>query len=121
MALPHADPWQPISVAPLGAALADTPSHALLKTHSLELIRLVLRGGEGVPPHSVYGEVTLHCLEGEVVVEGEGAQCRLRAQQVVLLPACTRFTMRSDAGASLLMTVHTPPGKPGSGSATTGA
>lgn len=118
MALPHASPWQAIDLSPLGGALSDTPAHALIKTHALELIRLVLRAGETRPPHSVYGEMTLHCLEGEVAVEGEGVQCRLRAQQIMLLPAQARYALQALSDASVLMTVQLPPGLPGSGSST---
>ncbi len=118
MALPHASPWQAIDLTPLRDALPGTPPHALIKTHALELIRLVLRAGETVPPHSVYGEMTLHCLEGEVAVEGEGAACRLKAQQVVLLPAQAQYAIRAFTDASVLMTVQLPPGLPGSGSST---
>lgn len=118
MALPHAQPWQPVDIAPLGPALAGASTHALLKTHALELMRLVLRAGDGLPPHSVYGEITLHCLEGTVVVEGEGPSCRLTAQQVVLLPARALHAVRAETDASLLLTVQLPPGLPGSGSST---
>jgi quercetin dioxygenase-like cupin family protein len=118
MALPHAEPWQPIDLAPLGGALPDVPAHALIKTHALELIRLVLRAGETRPPHNVYGEMTLHCLEGEVAVEGEGGVCQLQANQVVLLPAQARYALRAVRDASVLMTVQLPPGLPGSGSST---
>jgi quercetin dioxygenase-like cupin family protein len=118
MAMSHAEPWQAIDLAPLGGALPDTPAHALVKTHALELIRLVLRAGETRPPHSVYGEMTLHCLEGELVVEGEGVDCALRPNQLVLLPAQARYALRALRDASVLMTVQLPPGLPGSGSST---
>ncbi|MEW6707284.1 MAG: cupin domain-containing protein [Pseudomonadota bacterium] len=118
MALPHASPWQAIDVSPLGAAIADTPTHALLKTHVLELMRVVLRAGETLPPHSVYGELTLHCLEGEVVVEGDGVECPLKTQEMVLLPAQAQHALRALRDSSLLLTVQLPPGRPGSESST---
>jgi len=118
MALPHANPWQAVDLSPLGNAIAGTPPHALIKTHALELIRLVLRAGESTPEHKVYGEMTLQCLEGEVVVEGEGTHCRLAGRSVVLLPAQVRHSIRALSDASVLMTVQLPPGMPGSGSST---
>ncbi|WP_310735336.1 hypothetical protein [Mitsuaria sp. TWR114] len=66
MALPHAAPAQPIDVAPLGAALSGTPSSALFKSEGLEVMRVVLPQGKSLPPHKVDGEITLHCLEGEL-------------------------------------------------------
>ena len=68
MALSHSDPGKPIDARPLGERLAATPSHALLKTGSLELMRVVLRAGESLPPHAVDAEATLHCIEGSVRV-----------------------------------------------------
>lgn len=118
MALPHAEPWQAIDLAPLGDALSNTPAHALMKTHALELIRLVMRRGETLPPHSVYGEMTLHCLEGDVAIEGAEVVCELGPHQLVLLPAQARYAIRALSDASVLMTVQLPPGLPGSGSST---
>lgn len=119
MALPHARPGQPIDISPLGPDLAHAASHAILKTRSLELMRIVLCRGAELPPHSVYGECTLLCLEGAVVVEADGSACELRANQLVLLPALQMHAVRAMEDASLLLTIQTPPGLPGSASSTT--
>jgi quercetin dioxygenase-like cupin family protein len=118
MALSHAKPGQPIDIAPLGPALQRSASHAILKTRALELMRLVLRRGEAVPPHQVYGELTLLCLEGAVVVDAGGRSCELRDHQIVLLPAQQDYALRALEDSSLLMTVQLPPGLPGSASST---
>ena len=118
MALSHAKPWQTIDISPLGGALRASATHAILKTHALELMRIVLPAGEALPPHSVYGELTLLCLEGVVEVDGDGVGCRLAAHQLALLPAQARYAVRALQDASLLMTGQLPPGLPGSGSST---
>ena len=118
MALPHARPGQPIDIGPLGPDLAHAASHAILKTQALELMRIVLRRGGQLPAHSVYGECTLLCLEGSVVVEAEGTSCELRANQLVLLPALQMHAVRALEDASLLLTIQLPPGLPGSASST---
>jgi quercetin dioxygenase-like cupin family protein len=120
VALAHARPGQVIDIAPLGAALRESASHAILKTHALELMRVVLRAGEVLPPHSVYGESTLLCIEGVVSVDmtAEG-RCELRPGQLLLLPALAQHAIRAQEDASLLRTVQLPPGLPGSGSSTT--
>jgi hypothetical protein len=41
MALLHAKPGQPIDIAPLGAVLHASETHAILKTRSIELMRVV--------------------------------------------------------------------------------
>ena len=87
MALDHAQPGQPIDIAPPGAALRESATHAILKTHSLELMRVVLRAGEALPPHKVYGVLTLLCIEGSAEVTMESKACQLRSNQLVLLSA----------------------------------
>lgn len=118
MALPHARPGQPIDITPLGDALTRSASHAILKTHALELIRLVLREGQTLPPHNIQGEATLHCLEGVLCVEAAGGTTELRAGQLLLVPAQAEYSLRALQDASLLFTVQLPPGKPGSASST---
>ncbi|WP_119156386.1 cupin domain-containing protein [Caldimonas tepidiphila] len=118
MAIPHARPGEVIDLRPLGERLAQSRSHALIKTHALELIRVVLPAGQDFPPHSVYGEVTLLCIEGRVRVKAEAGEQELAAGELVLLPAQDIHAVRALEDASLLMTVQTPPGLPGSGSST---
>ncbi len=118
MALAHAQPCQPIDVAPLGARLPDMSTHAILKTHAIELIRMVMRAGDFVPPHQVRGEITLLCIEGTVEVSMEGQSCRLQSSQLVLMAAGTRHAVRALEDASLLLTIQLPAGEPGSASST---
>lgn len=116
MALSHSDPGTPIDARPLGGRLADTPSHALLKTGSLELMRVVLRAGETLPPHAVDAEATLHCIEGSVRVQVGDRESRLGSGTLVLVPAGHAYAVRADEDASLLVTMLLPYG--GSASAT---
>ena len=108
MALPHANPEDAIDLSPLGGRLATTASHALLKTGSLELMRLVLRAGEALPPHAVDAEATLHCLEGAVRVGTPGAERELKAGMLTLIPAGRSYTVQASSDASLLMTMLLP-------------
>jgi quercetin dioxygenase-like cupin family protein len=120
MALAHAFPWQPIDLSPLGPALRGSATHAIVKTHALELMRVVLLAGAALPAHQVYGECTLLCLEGEVEVQGdEGTPCRLGMGQLVLLPARARHAVMALRDSSLLVTIQLPEGQPGSASSTT--
>ncbi len=118
MALQHARPGEAIDLRPLGGALAQATTHALIKTQSLELIRVVLRSGEAQPRHSVYGESTLLCLEGRVEVEAEGTTTQLAAGELLLLEARCEHRIEALEDASLLRTVQLPPGLPGSASST---
>ena len=118
MALDHAQPGQPIDIAPLGAALHESATHAILKTRSLELMRVVLRAGDALPPHNVRGELTLLCIEGAAEVTMNGTSCQLRTSQLVLLPAQVQHAVRALEDTSLLLTIQLPAGSPGSESST---
>jgi quercetin dioxygenase-like cupin family protein len=119
MALNHAEPGEPIDIAPLGEALERSASHAILKTGSLELIRLVLRQGASLPPHSVAAEITLLCIEGAVAVEAGGRSCELRAHQMIMLPARQEHAVRALEDSSVLLTILLPAGLPGGGASAT--
>ncbi|WP_416761258.1 cupin domain-containing protein [Roseateles sp. So40a] len=109
MALPHAAPAQPIDVAPLGAALTGTPSSALFKSQGLEVLRLVLPQGKSLPPHKVDGEITVHCLEGELElsVQRDGAEQlhRLKAGQLCYLEGGVVHGVTGVVDASALVTI----------------
>ena len=118
MALDHAQPGEPVDLTPLGSALRTSSTHAILKTHALELMRVVLRAGEAFPPHAVQGELTLLCIEGTAEVTLDERAFALRAGQLVLLPARARHAVRALQDTSLLLTLQLPPGAPGSASST---
>lgn len=109
MALPHAAPAQPIDVGPLGSALASTPSSALFKAAGLEVLRLVLPAGKTMPPHKVDGEITIHCLEGELDISvqrasGDQSQ-RLKAGQLCYLEGGVVHAVTGVVDASALVTI----------------
>ena len=110
MALPHAQPLDVIDVRPLDAGLPGAVTTSLLKTPTLQLMRLVLRAGHGLPQHSVPGAITIHCLEGEAAVTTPSRTCDLRAGQLVMLTGSEPHAVKAITDASLLVTVllHTP-------------
>jgi quercetin dioxygenase-like cupin family protein len=105
MAIPHASPGDLIDVRPLGAALATTRSHALFKSPQLEVIRLVLRAGEQLPPHEVAGEITLQCLEGRVAFSCAAGPRELTAGQMIHSGPHEIHGVRAVEDASLLLTI----------------
>lgn len=105
MALTHAAPGTPIACRPLGAALRATPTHALLKTGQLELMRIVLAAGRSLPPHRVAGELTVHCIEGSVRLRADAGEQLLAAGDLVLLPGGDLHALEAVEDSSLLVTV----------------
>jgi quercetin dioxygenase-like cupin family protein len=105
MAIPHANPIEPISVRPFGAQLTNTQTTTLVKTDSLELIRLVLPAGKEIDRHEVSGEITLQCLEGHVHIRGEKTECELTAGHLIYAPAFETHSLRAETDSSLLLTI----------------
>lgn len=66
MALHHAKPGEIVHLRPLGPALKDTATTAIIKSDRFEAMRLIVRTGAEIPSHEVSGNITLHCLEGAV-------------------------------------------------------
>ena len=105
MALPHARPLDIIDLRPLGPGLQAGVTSSLLKTPSLQLMRLVLPAGQGLPEHSVPGAITVLCLEGEAVVTTPSRRCPLGAGQLVMLEGGEPHAVQALTDASLLVTV----------------
>jgi len=105
MALPHAQPLDVIDVRPLDGGLQDAVTTSLLKTPALQLMRLVLRSGHGLPQHSVPGAITIHCLEGEAAVTTPTRTCNLSAGHLVMLTGNEPHAVTAITDASLLVTV----------------
>ncbi len=105
MALAHAGSGEPWDVKPLGDALSETRTSALFKAENLEVIRLVLPAGHVLPPHRVPGEITLQCLEGELVVETQGQVRRLKANQLLFLAGGELHKVVAAQASSALLTI----------------
>lgn len=105
MALQHAQPLDVIDVRPLGAGLRDAVTSSLLKTQALQLMRLVLPAGQGLPEHSVPGSITVQCLEGETVVKTSSRTCNLRAGDLVVLDGSEPHAVKATLDSTLLVTI----------------
>jgi quercetin dioxygenase-like cupin family protein len=105
MAIPHALPGEPINVQPLGASLASEKTAALFKSEQLEVIRLNLLAGKSLPPHSVPGEITIQCIEGEIDVTVDGASHVLAADQLLFLEGGASHGVVALRDSSALVTI----------------
>lgn len=105
MAIAHAAPGQLVDVQPLGSQLSEARTSALFKTDELEVMRLVLPAGKTVPAHKVKGEITIHCLEGQVDLMAGGQTQRMKAGQLVWLEGSVDHALKAIQDASLLVTI----------------
>ena len=105
MAIAHIVSGQVVDLHPLGSQLGEARSTALFKTDGLEVMRLVMPAGKSMPPHAVKGEITLHCLEGEVAITADGKPCKLTAGQLLWLEGGMQHALTAVQDSSLLLTV----------------
>src|SRR5262245_22010664 len=105
MAIPHAQPGEPIALAPLGSAITSTKTATLAKTSALELIRLVLPAGKVIPEHKVAGELTFQCLEGEIELSAHGKTQLLSAGMLLWLSGSEPHAVHAVNDASALVTI----------------
>ncbi len=103
MALTHAQPLDLINLRPLGAELTPTRSHSLLRTDRLQLMRIVLLAGQGLPPHHLAGEVCLQCIEGLVVLRTSAGEKVLQPGYAIVLPPGAQHALKAEQDSSLMV------------------
>ncbi|RBA24967.1 cupin domain-containing protein [Herminiimonas fonticola] len=105
MALPHATSGQLIDVRPLGPRITASVSNALFKAPQLELMRLVLPRGKGMPEHSVPGAVTIQCLEGAIELHAHQKTQTVKAGELVYLAGGEPHALHALEDSSVLLTL----------------
>ncbi len=105
MAIHHAASGDIVDIRPLGAELARTPTSVLVKTSTLEVIRLVVPAGKDISNHTAPGDITVQCLEGAVDFTTGGHSRRLATGQMLYLAAGTLHALHGVEDASVLVTI----------------
>ncbi len=105
MALQHAASGELIRLQRSPDEIAHFTSVALAKTEHMELIRLVLPKERPMPVHTVDGDMTLLCLEGEIVCEAHGGATVLRPGEMLYLLGGIPHAVRAREDAVALMTI----------------
>lgn len=109
MAIHHAQPGEPVNVRPLGSQLSEARTETLIKTDTLEVIRLAASAGKEISTHAVPGEITLQCLEGSVELAAGSSKHRLNAGELTYLKGATPHAVRAIDNASVLLTILLQP------------
>lgn len=105
MAITHAKSGEVIDIRPFGAAYAQARTTTLVKTETLEIIRLLVPAGKEIPKHRAPGEITVQCLEGRVTfVAGDEAR-ELEVGQLLYLAREVPHSLRGIEDASVLVTI----------------
>ncbi len=105
MAISHAKPAEVIDIRPFGAKIDGARTTTLVKTDSLEVIRLVLPAGKEIKRHQVPGEITVLCLEGNVAFQAADTECELTAGKLTYLAGSVDHALRGIEDSSVLVTI----------------
>jgi quercetin dioxygenase-like cupin family protein len=101
------------SLASCASALRSEPVYArtgrdgvtLVKTGGLRVVLEVLRGGAEIAEHRAPGPITLQMLEGEVRFHTGEQTFRVRAGEVMALPAGRPHAVEAVRDSAFLMTI----------------
>jgi len=105
VAIPHAKSGDVIDIRPLGPAFAQSKTTTLVKTATMEIIRLVIPSGKNIPEHRAHGEITVQCLEGRVTFSTGSTKQDLVAGQLLYLASEEPHSLHGLEDASVLVTI----------------
>ena len=84
-------------------------ARTLVKDGPLRLTLIAIAAGGGMPSHHAEGPVSIHLLDGDVVIDAEGSEYTLVPGEVLVLDSGVQHGVRSSGGCMLLLTVvHLP-------------
>ena len=105
MAILHSQSSEVIDIRPLGSAFVQTKTTTLVKTATMEIIRLVIPSGKNIPEHRAHGEITVQCLEGRVTFSTGSTKQDLVAGQLLYLASEEPHSLQALEDASVLVTI----------------
>ena len=105
MAQDHATSGETIDIRPLGEALADQVTTAIMKSAQLELVRLVLPSGKAMREHRVVGEITVQCIEGLIEFTTPAGNRRLGPGQLIHLQGGEPHALLALEESTALLTI----------------
>lgn len=108
MSLCHAEAGEVISLL-LGDNLASERTTTLVKTDTMEVLRMVVPPAKEIASHKVAGPITVQCLEGRVIFRVAGNERELAAGQFLYLAGNVEHSIRGVALSSLLVTIFLVP------------
>ena len=98
-----------LMIDPLLLARSGRSGRTLVKEGSLRLTIMALTAGGDMPAHRTDGPVTIHVLDGGIVVEALGREYPLGIGELVALAPGVQHSVRSAGGGVFLLTVvHEP-------------
>jgi quercetin dioxygenase-like cupin family protein len=90
---------------PDAEAASGRRSQTLVKTDDLRVLLVTMRAGAELAEHSAPGTITIHGLEGELIVEADGGEQDLPAGSIVSLAEGVRHSVRARTDGAFLLTI----------------
>ncbi len=98
-----------LMIDPLLLARSGRSGRTLVKEGSLRLTIMAIAAGGEMPTHSTDGPVTIHVLDGSIVIDALGHEYPLgRGELVALAPGVEHSARSAGGGVFLLTVVHAP-------------
>lgn len=105
MSVAHAQPGEVIGLLPAANDPHASQTVTLVKTASLEVIRLVLPAGKVLAPHHVPGEITVQCLTGRITLQTARGPCEMSSGQLTFLAGGDKHSVTAHEASTLLVTI----------------
>lgn len=83
-------------------------ARTLLKEGPLRLTVITLNAGGGIPPHHAAGPILVQVLNGALEISVGARTYQLAEGDALAVPAALEHTVRSESGASFLLTIAHP-------------
>jgi quercetin dioxygenase-like cupin family protein len=108
MAMQHVRPGEIYDLASSSSNPGNGFTVAIVKTKMFEAVRLVVRSGTSIKEHRFDGPITLHCLEGRVMLGLSEYSRELSDGQWLYLDGGTSHSISGVQDATLLLTILFP-------------
>jgi quercetin dioxygenase-like cupin family protein len=105
MATHHANPGEIVDLQTWAADLPKEHTKAIVKTGEMELIRIVLPAGKGIPNHNVPGPITIQCVSGKIAVTAMGTTQKLNYNQLIHLIPGEPHSLKAIEDSVVLFTI----------------
>ncbi len=108
MATHHAQPGEIVDLQTWAADLPKEHTKAIIKTDEMELIRIVLPSGKGIPTHDTPGPTTIHCIAGKIAILAMGKTQELNYDQLLHLAPGESHSLKAIEDSVVLLTIIFP-------------
>lgn len=105
MATHHANPGEIVDLQTWAADLPKEHTKAIVKTDDMELIRIVLPAGKGIPEHKVSGPITVQCVSGKIGISAMGTTQKLNYNQLIHLMPGELHSLKAIEDSVVLLTI----------------